>query len=230
MHFCFNFDDIQSREGAFKVTVDLQGPFFCSIFFLTSNSRLLLYLNSPKKNYFKNLKRDYIARPEMLQDVAFGTKVLKLDTGGSIIIPGVIRTMIPSSIVERYSAYCKEQNFEPAGQRSPYRIIEVCGASMQKSLQGLDNNTAEGTEAIDKVTEVLKTLGDHGSEATWVKHAEQKIKEAKRYLKTEFKLAHVGRDETCADHCTAHALGDTSDSNLERICQHKHETECEQCE
>ena len=203
-------------------------------FFLTSNSRRLLSLNSPKTNYFKNLKRDYIARPEILQDVAFGKKVLKLDTGGSIIIPGVIhvRTMIPSSIVEQYSAYCKEQNFEPAGQRSPYRIIEVCGASKQKSLQGLDNITAEGTEAIDNVTDVLKTLGDHGSEATctWVKHAEQKIKEAKRYLKTEFKLAHVGRDETCADHCTAHALGDTSDSNSESICQHKHETECEQCE
>ena len=74
---------------------------------------------------------DYIARPEMLQDVAFGTKVLKLDTGGSIIIPAVIRTMIPSKIIEQYSVYCKEQNFEPAGQRSLYRIIEVCGASMQ---------------------------------------------------------------------------------------------------
>ena len=33
-----------------------------------------------------------------------------------------------------------------------------------------------------------------------------------------------------ADHCTAHALGDTSDSNLQSICQRKHETECEQCE
>ena len=77
---------------------------------------------------------DYIARPEILQDVAFGTKVLKLDTGGSIIIPAVIRTMIPSRIIEQYSVYCKEQNFEPAGQRSLYRIIEVCGASMQTSL------------------------------------------------------------------------------------------------
>ena len=100
---------------------------------------------------------------------------------------------------------------------------------MQKSLQGLDNTTAEGTEAIDNVTDVLKTLGDLGSEATWVKDAEQKIKEAKRYLKTEFK-SHVGREETCADHCTAHALGDTSDSNLQSICQHQHETDCEQCE
>jgi len=61
----------------------------------------------------------------MLQDVAFGTKVLKLDTGGSIIIPAVIRTMIPSRIIAQYSAYCKEQNFEKAGQRSLYRVTEV---------------------------------------------------------------------------------------------------------
>lgn len=91
---------------------------------------------------------------------------------------------------------------------------------MQKSLQGLDNTTPEGTEAIDNFTDVFKTLGDHGLEATWVKNAEQKIKEAKTYLKTEFK-SHVGREETCADHCAAHALGDT---NLQSTCQR------EQCE
>ena len=117
----------------------------------------------------------------MLQDVAFGTKVLRLDTGGSIIISAVIRTMIPSRIFEQYSAYYKEHNCEPAGQRSLYRIIEACGASMQKSLQGLDNTTVEGAEAIGNVTDVLKIFGDHGSESTWVKDAEQKIKEAKRY-------------------------------------------------
>ena len=128
----------------------------------------------------------------MLQDVAFGTKNLRLDTGESIIIPAVVRTMIPSRMVEQYSVYCKEQNFEPAGQRSLFRIIEVCGASMQKSLQGLDNTTAEGTEAIDTIIEVAKTLVDHGSEVTWLKSAEQNIKGIKRYLKTEFK-SHVGR-------------------------------------
>ena len=172
---------------------------------------------------------DYLARPDMVQDVAFGTKVLRLDTGESIIIPAVVRTMIPSRIIEQYSAYCKEQNFEPAGQRSLYRIIEVCGASMQKSLQGLDNTTAEGTEAIDTILDVIKTLGDHGSEAPWLKSSEQKIKEAKRYLKTEFK-SHGGREESCADHCTTHALSDPSNANLKGTCQHEHSIVCETCE
>ena len=33
---------------------------------------------------------DYISRPELLQDVAFGTKTLKLDSGGRVIIPAVV--------------------------------------------------------------------------------------------------------------------------------------------
>ena len=91
---------------------------------------------------------EYISRPEFVQDVAFGTKTLKLDSGEKIIIPAVIRTVIPSRIIRQYLDYCKEQEFEPASQSSLYRMIEVCSASMQKSLQGLDNTTAEGTNAF----------------------------------------------------------------------------------
>ncbi len=45
---------------------------------------------------------DYISRPELLQDVAFGTKTSKLDSGERIIIPAVVRTLIPSRIIEKY--------------------------------------------------------------------------------------------------------------------------------
>ena len=100
---------------------------------------------------------------------------------------------------------------------------------MQKSLQGLDNTAAEGNEAIDNILEVVKTLGDHGSEATWLKSLEQTIKVAKRYLKTEFK-SHVGREETCGDHCSTHALKDRSDINLQGTCHLEHIVSCEKCE
>ena len=68
----------------------------------------------------------YIVRPDMLQDVAFGTKVLRLDTGESIIIMAVVRTMTPSRIIDQYSAYCKEQDFEPVGQRVWCVNAEIC--------------------------------------------------------------------------------------------------------
>ena len=90
---------------------------------------------------------DYISRPELLQDVAFGTKTLKLDSGGGVggggggggalyIIPAVVRTLIPSRIIQQYICYCKQEQFQPASERSLYRILDVCSASMQKSLQG----------------------------------------------------------------------------------------------
>ena len=135
---------------------------------------------------------DYISRPELLQDVAFGTKTLKLDSGGGVIIPAVVRKLIPSRIIQQYICYCKQKQFQPASERSLYRILNVCSASMQKSLQGLDNVTvtAEGTEAIDNLTKMIETLVENGTEEGWGKTTECKVKEVKRYFKTDFK-AHM---------------------------------------
>ena len=108
---------------------------------------------------------DFISRPELVHDVAFGTKTLKLDSGDSIVIPAAVRTMIPSRIIDQYQSYCEQESFVPAGKRSLYRMIEVCAASQQKSLAGLDNTTAEGNEAIDNMAEIVTSLGSHGADA-----------------------------------------------------------------
>ncbi|XP_015759339.1 PREDICTED: uncharacterized protein LOC107338616 isoform X3 [Acropora digitifera] len=129
---------------------------------------------------------DYISRPELLQDVAFGTKTLKLDSGERVIIPAVVRTLIPSRIIQQYICYCKQEQFQPASETSLYRILDVCSASMQKSLQGLDNVTAEGTEAIDNLTKMIETLVENGAEEGWGKTTECKVKEVKRETMCEF--------------------------------------------
>ena len=85
--------------------------------------------NPVKVDHFIN----FISRPGLLQDVAFGTKTLKLDSGERIIIPAVIRTMIPSRIISQYVSYCKDHEFQPASERSLFRMLEICSASMQKS-------------------------------------------------------------------------------------------------
>jgi len=72
---------------------------------------------------------EYISRPEFIQDVAFGTKTLKLDSGERIVIPAVIRTVIPSRIISQYLEYCDDQDFEPASEHSLYRMIEVSSRS-----------------------------------------------------------------------------------------------------
>ncbi|KAK3709231.1 hypothetical protein QZH41_015435, partial [Actinostola sp. cb2023] len=167
----------------------------------------------------------------MLQDVAFGTKTMKLDSGERIVIPAVIRTLIPSRIIEQYSAYCRQIDFEPASERSLFRMIDVCSASMQTSLQGLDNVTAEGSEAFQNMATIVQSLQESGTSSQWVEDTHKALKEAKRYLKTDFKV-HVGRDEDCSDHCTVHALSDPSDNATEfrDDCMHNHSFKCERCE
>ena len=146
---------------------------------------------------------EYISRPEFVQDVAFGKKTLKLDSGEKIIIPAVIRTVIPSRIIRQYHLY---------------RMIEVCSASMQRSLQGLDNTTAEGADAFDQAVSMLEGLADQVINVT----ATQKLlKDGKRYLKNDFK-AHIGRDEQCSDHCTVHALSDDNAREFRGECDHQH--------
>ena len=54
--------------------------------------------------------------------------------------------------------------------------------------------TAEGTDAVDNMNDLVDTLGNLGSSDQFTKLVHQGIKEAKRYLKTEF-TGHVGREK-----------------------------------
>ena len=44
-----------------------------------------------------------------------------------------------------------------------FRMLEVCSASMQKSLHGLDNINAEGAEAFDNLHSMIETLMENGA-------------------------------------------------------------------
>ena len=50
---------------------------------------------------------------------------------------------------------------------SLYRILDLCSASMEKSLQGLDNFTAAGAQAFQNLESVVHTLEENGSKREW---------------------------------------------------------------
>ena len=62
---------------------------------------------------------------------------------------------------------------------------------MQRSLHGLDNITAEGTEAFDHLRAIIFTLVENGAEGHWAETMRRDLKEAKRYLKTYYKRTWV---------------------------------------
>ena len=171
----------------------------------------------------------YILQPQLHQDVAFATKTLKFDSGERIIIPAVTRTLIPSRIIEQYTSYCREQHFEPASTRSLFRMLEICSASMQRSLMGLITSQRKGTEAFDNLRAIIDTLVENGEEGHWAEIMRRDLKEAKRYLKTDYKTR-ASRNEKNSDHCTVHALSDLENPDFCEECPHPHDIHCDRCD
>ena len=56
---------------------------------------------------------DFLSSPSFLQDVAYGTRTLKLESGQSLEIPNMVHTVISSHLARMYSNFCVESNFEP---------------------------------------------------------------------------------------------------------------------
>ena len=133
-------------------------------------------LDATKTDHFL----DFISSSSLLQDVSYGTKSLKLDSGEKLLIPAAIRTLIPSRIIKQYQSYCESVAFEPYSERTLFRILEACSASKQVSLQGLDYITTEGAEAFDQLKSILNLLQDNGVDVTWANSIKQDLKAGKR--------------------------------------------------
>ena len=71
-------------------------------------------------------------------------------------------------------------------------------------------------------------LDESGTTSIWGKESKTILKEAKRYLKTDFK-SHVGPEERCLDHCTAYSLSDPHNDTFTQHCDHTHEMSCSSC-
>ena len=68
------------------------------------------------------------------------------------------------------------------------QILEVCSASVRKSLQGLDYITATGSKAFEDLENVVNQLGDLRMGVSWTKRQTNQLKLTKRYLKSDFKV------------------------------------------
>ena len=134
----------------------------------------------------------FISWSTFLQDVAFGTKTLKLHSGESLPIPALVRTMTTTKIVHLYQEECKRENKAPLKKRTCFRIMEVCNASKQKSLQGLDNTSTAGAEAFQTLESIVDTLARNGAGVAWGREIGQALTAGRQYLKGEYK-SHLGQ-------------------------------------
>ena len=130
----------------------------------------------------------FITSAHAIQDLPFGERTVTLTSRETIKVPNVIRTMIPERIVKQYIAYCDETGFKPLSRSTLVRNLNVCPASVRKSLQGLDYISSSGAQAFDDLCEVSELLGDAGQGVGWAKQQQSRLRESKRYLKSDYKV------------------------------------------
>ena len=143
-----------------------------------------MFVSQTKVDHFL----DFITSPHVIQDLPFGERSLTLSTKEVISVPNVVRMLIPESIVRQYLAYSEECNFKPLSRRALLNILSVCSASVRKSLQGLDYISSAGAEAFDDLCDVVQRLGDSFMGMSWAKEQSERLRAAKRYLKSDFKV------------------------------------------
>ena len=84
---------------------------------------------SKTEHFFRFMTRDVI-----LQDTAYGTSKIKIESGEERLVRKPIRKLVPARIIAQYLKICDETEFKPASPRTLLRILEVCPASTRKSL------------------------------------------------------------------------------------------------
>ena len=67
------------------------------------------------------------------------------------------------------------------------RILSECGASVRKSLQGLDNYAAEGARAFDDIAGIVDNIRTNVEPSERIQVLDA-LKAGKLYLKEEYKV------------------------------------------
>ena len=131
----------------------------------------------------------YITSPHVIQDLPFGQRYLRLSSGKILETPNVIRAMIPNRLVKQYQAYCEETNFTPFSPTTMLRVLSACGATVRKSLQGLDYIASDGAKGFEALCGIVDQLKERGLDRETAKKWEVSLREGKHYLKADYKVS-----------------------------------------
>ncbi|CAC5375179.1 unnamed protein product [Mytilus coruscus] len=102
---------------------------------------------------------DFIISSDVVKDLPFGMKTMKLTSGEIVNVPNLIRSLAPSSLVNQYIQFCDSENVGHLGRSTMYKILNDCAASVRRCVEGLDYYVAEGGKAFqDLETIIEKTL------------------------------------------------------------------------
>lgn len=60
---------------------------------------------------------DYIVSSDIVKDLPYGSKNMKLSSGEIVEVPNLIRSLAPSSLIEQYNQLCEAEDIKPLGNK-----------------------------------------------------------------------------------------------------------------
>lgn len=88
---------------------------------------------------------------------------------------------------------------EPLSWATLFRVLEVREASEGRSLQGIDNIAAEGSNAFEKLSKIVIEMEILGVTKPWIENSLKKLNNAVLYFRTDNSVH-------CKDHCQTPCL------------------------
>lgn len=177
-------------------------------------------LSIEKAQHFIN----YLFSTNMLQELAYGTTNLKLDSGDKITIGSTILNGIHEHAIKQYKVHCNEIHYESLGRSTLLKMLMKMKPHTRTKLAGVDSFVVEGIEAFEVMRNCVKSLGKDDESKELMK----RINLAESYLKARYKT-HCHCDDSCISHCITHALSHPSDKDLQSKCNKIHDSICDEC-
>ena len=100
----------------------------------------------------------FVDQPYFYQDVAYGTRTVKLESGKELVTPNVVRIVAKSTMIRQYFKQCKDENFEPLGKSTLYKVLKVREASLYRGLIIQQQQERRPSKSLRKSSTLCKNL------------------------------------------------------------------------
>lgn len=141
--------------------VEISGLFGCTIYEITKARSISkrygkCEVEPKERKVYSRLSLDkckhfinFLFTTELLQEVAYGTNNLKLDSGEKLTISNTILNGIHEHAVKEYKIHCEELNYEPLCRTTLLNMLKKMKPRTRKKLAGVDSFVVEGVEAFE---------------------------------------------------------------------------------
>lgn len=171
---------------------------------------------------------EFLFGSNLIQDVAYGTTIIKYDSGEKQLLPHAVLTAMRSHVIQDYKQHCTQKlslsEDEFLSDSTLWKILRNIKPSQKRAMAGLDNVTANGLKGFLLLENVVTSLTDVKLRRALLRQLEQ----SKRYLKIGYRM-HCEISSSCETHCISFALSNQAFENLQLDHRHIHTETCQQC-